>query len=183
MKLKCCEFAWKQDEKCRASFFSVNESSQQRRNAMERTMRVNVLIADQDVELARLYCQYLAGKGCLADLASSRLECLKKLREQVPNVLILDRELPHRAADGVLASLRMEDLPPPVILTTWSTSPKTLNGLVVSPVVLCLRKFFPLPSLLAGIHHAVNHCECRSAFADNDTFGGKSSTRKRVQKC
>ena len=78
-----------------------------------------------------------------------------QVRRHVPDVLVLDCELPWGDAMGILACLQEDDLSLPVILTTWNTSPESVRQLVVPPVVRCLRKFFPLPALLDGIHLAV----------------------------
>jgi len=112
-------------------------------------MRPDVLIADQDVELAGLYRRCLTGHGLVVELAASGLECLGRAQQDTPRVLVLDRELPWGDADGVLACLREADLPLPVILTTWEG--ETARRLVEPPVVLCLRKFFPLQALLEAV--------------------------------
>lgn len=119
-------------------------------------MSLDVLIADQDVELATLYGRFLAARGFSVETARCGLECLGKVREMAPDVLVLDRELPWGDGEGVLACLREDGASVPVILTTWIASPETCSSLVVPPVVLCLRKFFPLPALLNGIEFAAN---------------------------
>ncbi|MTV78206.1 response regulator, partial [Streptococcus pneumoniae] len=69
-------------------------------------MHLDVVIADQDVELAELYCRFLAENGFSAKTAGDGLECLRKVRRHAPDVLILDCELPWGDAEGVLACLR-----------------------------------------------------------------------------
>jgi CheY-like chemotaxis protein len=128
-------------------------------------MDVDVLMADQDVKLAKLYCRFLADHGFSAETATCGLECLEMVRQLAPEVLVLDRELAWDDASGVLAWLREDGLPLPVILTTWNASPRTIQRLVVPPVVLCLRKFFPLPALLDAIHVAVNGHGIRRVFS------------------
>lgn len=130
-------------------------------------MHLDVVIADQDVELAKLYCRFLAVHGIAAETAACGLECLGIIRHQVPDVLVLDRELPWRDAKGVLACLREDGLTLPVILTTWNASQETVRRLVVPPIVLCLRKFFPLPALLEGIHCAVNSYGSQDVFSES----------------
>lgn len=122
-------------------------------------MHLDVLIADQDLKLARLYCRFLAGHGLSAKAALSGLDCLAMVHQQPPDVLVLDRELPWNDARGILACLRADGVSLPVILTTWNDSQETMRRLVTPPVVLCLRKFFPLPALLGAIHLAVNSHE------------------------
>ena len=56
-------------------------------------MSLEILIADQDVELANLYCRFLADHGFSAHRVECGLECLKRVNRQVPDVLVLDRGL------------------------------------------------------------------------------------------
>jgi DNA-binding response OmpR family regulator len=121
-----------------------------------RPMSLEVLIADHDVELAMLYSRFLARHGFSAETVTGGLECLRRIRQLSPDVLVLDRDLPWGGGDGVVACLREEGVSVPVILTTWSTSPDMVGGLVVPPVVHCLRKFFPLPALLECIRFALS---------------------------
>lgn len=120
-------------------------------------MHLDVVIADQDVELAQLYCRFLADHGLSAGAAAGGLECLVMVRERKPQVLVLDHELPWGDGEGVLACLREDGLSLPVILTTWNGSPTIASHLVVLPVMVCLRKFFPLSALLDSILTASNH--------------------------
>ena len=69
-------------------------------------MSLDVLIADQDVELAKLYGRFLADQGLTTETAEHGLECLGKVRQQNPQILVLDYELPWGDAKGVLACLR-----------------------------------------------------------------------------
>lgn len=134
-------------------------------------MHVDVVIVDQDAELAKLYCRFLANHGLTAEAATRRRECLELVRLQAPDVLVLDHELPRGDAKGILACLREDRLPLPIILTTWNAPPKTIQRLVVPPIVLCLRKFFPLPALLEGIRFAVN------------SYGSQEETRDVTGNC
>ena len=133
-------------------------------------MSLDILIADQDVELANLYCRFLTAHGFSAERVECGLECLDRVRRHVPDVLVLDRELPWGDATGILACLQEDDLSLPVILTTWNTSPELVRKLVVRPVVHCLRKFFPLPALLDGIHFAVKSDGNRETFPFRPEF-------------
>jgi DNA-binding response OmpR family regulator len=114
-------------------------------------MKTSVLVVDRDRELARLYFEYLSDNGFSTDVAATREECLAMVRERPWDVLILDRENPRCDAKSVITRLRNEVPSLPVILTTWVASPDRVPRLVVPPVVLCLRKFFPLPQLLDSI--------------------------------
>jgi hypothetical protein len=66
-------------------------------------MDVEVVIADQDVKLAKLYCRFLADHGISAETATCGLECLAMARKLAPEILVLDRELAWGDASKVLA--------------------------------------------------------------------------------
>lgn len=117
-------------------------------------MKVDVLVADQNVELARLYSRFLTDCGWTAEAASDGLECLGMIRQFEPKVLVLDHDLPWGDGEGVLACLREDGLSMPVIVTTWKESPTFARRMIVSPVVACLRKFFPLTVLVDGVRFA-----------------------------
>lgn len=108
-------------------------------------MRPTLLIAETDVELCRNYRKLFGESGYLVEIATDGLQCLAKLRQYAPDLLILDRQLRWGGADGVLAWLREELYGPslPVILTTtrWQED-------IEWPVVNCMRKPFALTEFL-----------------------------------
>lgn len=84
-------------------------------------MAVRVLIADPDEYLLDSYRQYLERDGFEVFTAASGLECVARLRDQAPDVLILEPALPWGWGDGVLAMMRDElDVPRvPVIVLSY----------------------------------------------------------------
>jgi FixJ family two-component response regulator len=125
-------------------------------------MCLEVLIADQDFALAELYCRFLAADGFAARRVRSARECLEMASEEAPGVFVIDLELSW--SDEVLAGLGARGLLPAVILTTWSDSPTMPRSRPIPPVVLCLRKFFPLPMLREGIRFAFRTLEARDTL-------------------
>src|SRR5438067_11067086 len=75
-------------------------------------MKQTLLIADGDAELCDLYEMFLTECGYEVEAASDGLDCLRKLRQVIPAVLVLDLELRWGGGDGVLARLREESLMP-----------------------------------------------------------------------
>lgn len=130
-------------------------------------MSLDVLIADQDVDLARLYCRFLTKHGLTTAAVASGLECLGMVHDREPRVLVLDHELPWGDGEGVLACLRADGLSLPVILTTWKASPEMARQLVIPPVIMCLRKFIPLSSLFDRIRSAIRCDGSREVFSDS----------------
>ena len=109
----------------------------------------SILFADADRELLELYGWLLTSYGFRVDKAGDALECLDKLRRSVPDLLILELELPWGGGDGVLAILREDPrlLPARVVLTSAVASVSDLAGFE-SPGVRTLSKPIRLSALL-----------------------------------
>jgi len=82
-------------------------------------MKPLLLIAEGDAGLCEVYRSVLTQLGYEVEIARDGLDCLAKLRQRRPAVLVLDWELHWGGAAGVLACLREqnEDWQVPVILT------------------------------------------------------------------
>jgi DNA-binding response OmpR family regulator len=116
-----------------------------------------VLIAEADADLRAIYQRFFSYHRWQVQTAGGGLECLAKLRQLPPDLLVLDWELPWGGGEGVLALMRENPrlLAVPVLLTSVLTSPKALADLLSPPVVQALRKPFPLGALLE--HQSVRH--------------------------
>jgi len=108
-----------------------------------------VLFTDADRQMRDVYAWLLDSYGFKVDTTGAGLECLAKLRRFVPDLLILDLELPWGGGDGVLAILREEPrlLPTRVVLTSAVAPAHVLDGLACPPVVQALAKPFQLSAL------------------------------------
>jgi CheY-like chemotaxis protein len=62
-------------------------------------------MADPDGSLHPVYREPLAEEGFDVVAALSGLECVDRLRERVPDVLVLEPQLPWGGGDGVLAMM------------------------------------------------------------------------------
>ena len=62
-------------------------------------------MADPDESLQPLYRERLMQEGFELATASSGLECVARLRERVPDVLVLEPQLPWGGGEGVLAMM------------------------------------------------------------------------------
>jgi carbon storage regulator CsrA len=83
-------------------------------------MSIRILIADTDEFLAANYREHLCRQGANVATATTGLECMKRLRDCVPDVLVLEPEILWGGGDGVLALMheRPEIRPASVILLT-----------------------------------------------------------------
>lgn len=81
---------------------------------------MRLLIADSDPTMTELYETYFSDKGCQVVTAGNGLQCLEAIREQMPDVLVLEEKLPWGGSDGVLECLQ-QDYPfasPEIVLLT-----------------------------------------------------------------
>ena len=78
------------------------------------------------------------------------LECLARLRQETPQVLVLDLQLLWGGADGLLAVMRDHPVwaEVPVILTSTDFLPDGDSSFASPPVVQALAKPFSLAELL-----------------------------------
>jgi DNA-binding response OmpR family regulator len=113
-------------------------------------MKQTMLIAESDAELCELYSRFATERGYRVETCSDGLDCVRRLRQATPAVLVLDLELPWGGGDGVFAWLREEPqlFPNRVVLTSTETSAHHLASLELSPVIKTLTKPFPLSALL-----------------------------------
>jgi CheY-like chemotaxis protein len=104
-----------------------------------------VLIADPDRGLTARYRRWLELWGFEVETAGSGLECLDRLREFRPDVLVLEPELPWGWGDGVLALLREDQtLPrPPVVVVTYKVRDDRLGADRALVRAVCLKPLEP----------------------------------------
>lgn len=107
------------------------------------------LFTDADRASRDVYDWLLTSYGFQVETASDGLECLAKLRQFVPDLLILDLDMPWGGGDGVLGVIREDRrlLPIRVVLTSAIAPMHVLEGLASPPVVQALTKPFQLSAL------------------------------------
>ena len=122
-------------------------------------MSVNqtLLIADGDAESCDVYRRFFTLLGYEVKTASDGMDCMTKVRQVSPAVLLRDLGLLWGGGDGVLAWLRGESPAPriPVVLTATADYPLDMPGLKDPPVIGCLPKPFAPTALLESIRSAV----------------------------
>jgi DNA-binding NtrC family response regulator len=101
-----------------------------------------LLVANSDNATSGLYNHYFSSVGYRVETVSDGLACLNRIRQGLPDMLLLDQELPWGGSEGVLACLREESVlaPMPVILFADVLPIQELSRLLVPPVIRCLEK-------------------------------------------
>jgi CheY-like chemotaxis protein len=117
-------------------------------------MMVRVLIADADRKFLAVVHSYLCDVGYEVSIAKHGIECIAKLRELLPDVLIVDQGLLWGGGDGVIAEMRFDPLLHriPIILT--ADSRQQFGNSANRRHLTCLQKPFRLGDLLRQIKSA-----------------------------
>ncbi len=120
-------------------------------------MKQRLLIADRDAGLCEVFRRFLTERGYDVETSTDGLDCLVKLLQVTPAVLVLDLELLWGGGDGVLAWLREESPAPriPVLLTATAAALPDMAEFNEPPVVDYLPKPFALTVLLESVRSAV----------------------------
>ena len=144
---------------------------------------VRVLMADPDTAFAPVYREPLLREGFELKTAVSGLECVARLREHVPDVLVLEPQMPWGGGDGVLAI--MGEVPRlatvPVMVLTACRDPHVLNRVArfpisdyhlkpIAPARLAerLRTLLAHPKLRFTLAEQTGRLECKIARRTGD---------------
>ena len=131
---------------------------------------IRVLMADPDESLHPLYREPLLREGFEVDRALSGIECVSRLRERVPDVLVLEPQLPWGGGDGVLAVMGGDPqlATVPVMVLTSCRDPRILEAVTRFPVSDYQLK--PLaPDRLAGrLRALLDHPRLRFDLAEQN---------------
>jgi anti-anti-sigma factor len=89
---------------------------------------IRVLLADPDESLLASTCGFLSRNGFKVATAANGLDCLARLRDFKPDVLVLDPEIAWGQGDDVLALMQEEaDVPSVPVLILSDTEPTVLE--------------------------------------------------------
>jgi DNA-binding response OmpR family regulator len=97
---------------------------------------IRVLMADPDFSLASVYRDPLLREGFELATAATGIECVARLHERVPDVLVLEPHMPWGGGDGILEI--MGEVPRfasvPVMVLTSCRDPGVLNSVARFPI-------------------------------------------------
>ncbi len=118
----------------------------------------SVLIVDDDKELADLVRIHLLGGGFWATCAYDGREAMEKVREQIPDLLILDILMPEMDGFEVIKALKGDPLTrhvPVIILTAKDLTEKERKSLQLGTTRYLTKTLFSKEDLLAEVRDMV----------------------------
>lgn len=140
---------------------------------------MRVLIADGDIPFLGMLQSFLRDGGHEIEVAADGLGCRSVLRNFIPEVLVIERDLLWGGSDGVLAVMRDDpDLGEvPVILITNRRGDVRPDWCATPPIASSLQKPFRLSALLReaaaaiqqGQTNGFGRAHCQSEEADHQS--------------
>jgi putative two-component system response regulator len=124
-----------------------------------------LLIVDDDEQIRRLLTLLLKPLGYVVDTVASAEEALERLREDPPDLVLLDVQLPGRSGHDVLEAIRDEPrtrLLPVVMLTGAATSEEKLKAIRAG-----VTDFMPKPFSAEELQVRVRSLIQLKSFADS----------------
>lgn len=141
---------------------------------------IRVLMADPDESLHPVYREPLSREGFVVDMALSGLECVARLRERIPNVLVLELQLPWGGGEGVLAM--MGEIPAllniPVMVLTSCRDPHVLDSVARFPINDYHLKPLAPDRLAERLRNILDHPRLRFTLAEQNGRLECSITRR-----
>jgi putative two-component system response regulator len=124
-----------------------------------------LLVVDDDEQIRRLLTQLLRPLGYTVETVSSAEEALDKIRENPPDLVLLDVQLPGRSGHDVLEAIRDDArtrLLPVVMLTGAATSDEKLKAIRAG-----VTDFMPKPFSAEELQVRVRSLIQLKSFADS----------------
>jgi CheY-like chemotaxis protein len=125
---------------------------------------MRLLIADSDPTMSELYDSYFSSKDYQVTTVGNGVQCLDAIRQQIPDVIVLEHKLPWGGHDGVIECLK-QDYPlafPEIVLLTNGDSIDELESMNLSSTGAFLRKPFLMRDLSKLLHQV---CVAQSTAA------------------
>ena len=127
------------------------------------------MIADPDESLMAEYREY-SREGFEIVTARNGLECVDRLREQAPDVLVLEPQLPWGGGDGVLAMMHdvLDLATVPVMILTSCSDLMVLDNISCFPISAFQPKPLLPAQLVRRLHTLLENHRSRSNFAEQN---------------
>lgn len=109
---------------------------------------MRILIADFDETYLEILQSYLWDHGYEAEFATSGMECVAVLKDFLPDVLLLERDLLWGGGDGVLDEMRKDPRLSNIPVVLISNRRPDFNDPINGNIAAWLKKPFQLSQLL-----------------------------------
>jgi len=111
-------------------------------------MMKTILVADDDKNVRLLIETELTLEGYKVILANNGLETLKKIKEETPDLLLLDLKMPNMHGLDVIRAIHKNNKKLPIIICTayekmmndYTVENSNIAGYLIKPVDLCHLK-------------------------------------------
>lgn len=110
-----------------------------------------ILIADDDDAIHICMEEIAAQEGWEACFAKNGWECMEKINEFMPNLVIVDQRMPWKTGIEIIQNLRQSKIEIPVILISSE------KNLPISKISSNMFHFLEKPLVIPKLLHAVNH--------------------------
>ncbi|MFD2618356.1 sporulation transcription factor Spo0A [Terrilactibacillus laevilacticus] len=146
--------------------------------------KIKVCLTDDNQELIKMIQEYLRAQDDMEVVATAfnGQECLQKIREASPDVLVLDIIMPHLDGLGVLEQIRLNnDLPKPnvIMLTAFGQEDVTKKAVDLGASYFILKPF-DMENLVNNIRLVAGKNVSHSTGQSSSSFV-TSSPRHRAQ--
>jgi CheY-like chemotaxis protein len=111
-----------------------------------------ILVVDDELDIAEAVRAVLEAEGYKVEIAADGSQCLRMLREQKPDLLLLDVMMPVIDGFGVLDEMKSQSLQIPVVMMS-AIRPE--GRLATYEVQAFLKKPFQLETLLEAVAGAL----------------------------
>lgn len=117
---------------------------------------IRVLIADGDNRWLDAARRVFSQCGYPVETATDGLECLAKMHEQAPDVLIVEVDIPWGGGDGVVAELSDDSISPkkPAVLVLGDAPPRVLSRRAGVADSCCYQKPIRINQLMNAVRLA-----------------------------
>jgi DNA-binding response OmpR family regulator len=131
---------------------------------------IRVLMADPDDSLYPAYRRRLSEEGFELVAVSNGVECVARMRERVPDLLVIEPQLPWGGGEGVLAI--MGEIPElatvPVMVLTACRDPELMKAVTRFPVSDYQLKPLAADRLAARLRSMLGHPKLRFTLAEQN---------------